>query len=736
MRGVNHRFELEGAALPVLDNIDLDIQPGEFVALLGPSGCGKSTLLRLVAGLEPPAEGALLADGEPIAGPSPSRIVVFQDPTLYPWRTVRNNVALGLQARGLLKTQGARVDDALQRVGLQAFGQAYPHQLSGGMAQRAALARALVNDPRILILDEPLGKLDSLTRIAMQSELVDLWQRAGFTALLVTHDVEEALFMATRIVVLSERPARIRTRSSMTCRIRVIGAIRSWRRCGIAPWRCWAWTRRGEYRGDGAGGRGGASGHAGLVAGRPGGRRRGGRARLAWASAWTLAGVAGLVALGWSRAQGLPGLLGSRAGHLALASSAALALALAAAWLWRREADTDSHDGKPARRGAVLAAGALALLALLLGQGFAWQGGESLAVAHWPFAWRYDADLPVSPHTWRRLAWAGAQMASAVLLALAAWRWRRWRIALSLAAIALGASVSWPHPRMLLTEARATSYQHSPLPFSDRELLRGAALYQAHCASCHGRARTDAACARPALAQRAGSGPVRQPAGGRAALARGAWRRRAAGPAMPAFGALSDDDIWRVLDYLRLQAYGLSGGAGMPAVPAPAVALSCRDGRAAWLTDLRGLPVRVLAQAPGASPEPQDPRLLTVALSRDGAPVADADCVATGPQAWAAYALAAGLPEDGLAGAQFMVDRRGWLRARRLPGAAPAWTSADNVCGPDGRMENARPRAWASCWALWTASPSPFPISGALRRIRPSMRVTRIVPEQAPRQKP
>ena len=171
VRGVNHRFELEGAALPVLDNIDLDIQPGEFVALLGPSGCGVHAAA-LVAGLEPPAEGALLADGEPIAGPSPSRIVVFQDPTLYPWRTVRNNVALGLQARGLLKTQGARVDDALQRVGLQAFGQAYPHQLSGGMAQRAALARALVNDPRILILDEPLGKLDSLTRIAMQSELV------------------------------------------------------------------------------------------------------------------------------------------------------------------------------------------------------------------------------------------------------------------------------------------------------------------------------------------------------------------------------------------------------------------------------------------------------------------------------------------------------------------------------------------------------------------------------------
>lgn len=210
VRGVNHRFDLDGAALPVLDDIDLEVRPGEFVALLGPSGCGKSTLLRLVAGLEPPAQGDLLADGEPIDGPSPSRIVVFQDPTLYPWRTVWHNVALGLQARGLLKTERGRVDDALQRVGLTAFGAAYPHQLSGGMAQRVALARALVNDPRILILDEPLGKLDSLTRIAMQSELVELWQRSGFTALLVTHDVEEALFMASRIIVLSERPARIK----------------------------------------------------------------------------------------------------------------------------------------------------------------------------------------------------------------------------------------------------------------------------------------------------------------------------------------------------------------------------------------------------------------------------------------------------------------------------------------------------------------------------------------------
>ena len=209
VRNVSHAFDLHGAPLPVLDNVTLRAEPGEFVALLGPSGCGKSTLLRLVAGLEPPRTGRLLADGVPITGPHPSRVVVFQDPTLYPWRTVWDNVALGLEARGILRSQRGRVDEALKLVGLDGFAKAYPHQLSGGMAQRAALARALVNDPRLLVLDEPLGKLDSLTRIAMQGELVSLWQRAGFTALLVTHDVEEALLMATRVIVFSERPARI-----------------------------------------------------------------------------------------------------------------------------------------------------------------------------------------------------------------------------------------------------------------------------------------------------------------------------------------------------------------------------------------------------------------------------------------------------------------------------------------------------------------------------------------------
>jgi NitT/TauT family transport system ATP-binding protein len=207
---VSHYFELEARPLPVLERISLSVEPGEFVAILGPSGCGKSTLLRLLAGLDSPATGTLSMDGQPIDGPDASRIIVFQDPTLYPWRTVWSNVALGLEARGLLRSYPDRVDDVLRLVGLADFPTAYPRQLSGGMSQRAALARALVNDPKLLILDEPLGQLDSLTRIAMQEELVSLWQRAGFTALLVTHDVEEAIFLANRIIVLSDRPARIR----------------------------------------------------------------------------------------------------------------------------------------------------------------------------------------------------------------------------------------------------------------------------------------------------------------------------------------------------------------------------------------------------------------------------------------------------------------------------------------------------------------------------------------------
>ncbi|HEV7322851.1 MAG TPA: ABC transporter ATP-binding protein [Ensifer sp.] len=206
---VSHSFEIGGETYPVLDDINLNIAPGEFVALLGPSGCGKSTLLRLAAGLEKPSAGALLEDGVTIAQPDPTRLLVFQDATLFPWLTVWKNVAAGLDARGVLAHEKHRVDQLLRLVRLEEFAGAYPHQLSGGMAQRVAIARALVNDPRLLLLDEPFGKLDSLTRLKMQTELLSLWKDRGFTALLVTHDVEEALLLAERVIVLSDRPARI-----------------------------------------------------------------------------------------------------------------------------------------------------------------------------------------------------------------------------------------------------------------------------------------------------------------------------------------------------------------------------------------------------------------------------------------------------------------------------------------------------------------------------------------------
>ena len=209
IEAVSHRFDLEGAPLPVLDNVSVAVEPGSFVALLGPSGCGKSTLLRLIAGLDHPAQGRITVADEIAGDPDPSRILVFQDPTLFPWRNVRANVALGLEAQGTIRSEGHRVDEAIRLVGLSGFEKAWPHQLSGGMAQRVALARALVNRPNVLLLDEPLGKLDSLTRLAMQTELVRLWQQTGLTAVLVTHDVEEALYLAQRVVIFGPRPAQV-----------------------------------------------------------------------------------------------------------------------------------------------------------------------------------------------------------------------------------------------------------------------------------------------------------------------------------------------------------------------------------------------------------------------------------------------------------------------------------------------------------------------------------------------
>jgi NitT/TauT family transport system ATP-binding protein len=206
---LSHQFVIKGTVLPVLEEISFSVEPGAFVALLGPSGCGKSTLLRIAAGLEQPAGGAILVDGRLVAGPDPARALVFQDPTLYPWRTVWRNVALGLEARGILRKRDPRVHTVLERVGLGSFAEALPHQLSGGMAQRAALARALVNEPSLLLLDEPLGQLDALTRVTLQRELLRLWEAGGFTALLVTHDVDEALYLADRVLVLSAQPGRV-----------------------------------------------------------------------------------------------------------------------------------------------------------------------------------------------------------------------------------------------------------------------------------------------------------------------------------------------------------------------------------------------------------------------------------------------------------------------------------------------------------------------------------------------
>ncbi|MDI2111993.1 ABC transporter ATP-binding protein [Commensalibacter nepenthis] len=204
---VSHSYSLDDHDLPVLEDIDLTIEPNEFVVILGPSGCGKSTLLRMVAGLEHPEQGSIKANGEEIISADPSRIVVFQDPTLFPWLTVRQNVELGFKIQK--KKDDKVISDMLEMIGLAGFDNAYPSQLSGGMAQRVALARALVNDPSVLILDEPLGKLDSLTRITMQKELVNLWQNKQFTGLMVTHDIEEALLLATRIIVMRQRPAHI-----------------------------------------------------------------------------------------------------------------------------------------------------------------------------------------------------------------------------------------------------------------------------------------------------------------------------------------------------------------------------------------------------------------------------------------------------------------------------------------------------------------------------------------------
>ena len=192
-------------ALPVLDGVDLGVAGGEFVAVLGPSGCGKSTLLRLIAGLDRPTAGEVRLGGQPVTGVDARCAVVFQEPRLLPWRNVAANVALG--ARG--RTTGTKPEALLAQVGLAGFAAAYPHQLSGGMAQRAGLARALIGDPRVLLLDEPFASLDALTRLRIHDLLAAICRERRPTVVMVTHDVDEALALADRIVIMGPRPARV-----------------------------------------------------------------------------------------------------------------------------------------------------------------------------------------------------------------------------------------------------------------------------------------------------------------------------------------------------------------------------------------------------------------------------------------------------------------------------------------------------------------------------------------------
>ncbi len=210
VKGVGKTYELNGLKIEALRDANLTVKKGEFVCLIGASGCGKSTLLRIVAGFENPTTGEALMWDKPVTGPAPDRGMVFQDYGLFPWLTVRQNIGFGPASRGLPKKVVKETSDRfVNMVGLNRFADAWPHQLSGGMKQRVAIARVLANDADMVLMDEPFGALDAMTRERLQDELLDIWQRTQLTVLFVTHSIEEAIFLADRVVVMEPGPGRI-----------------------------------------------------------------------------------------------------------------------------------------------------------------------------------------------------------------------------------------------------------------------------------------------------------------------------------------------------------------------------------------------------------------------------------------------------------------------------------------------------------------------------------------------
>ncbi len=210
IENLNKTFDVDGKTISILKGINLEIKPGEFVSIVGTSGCGKTTLLRLVVGLDSTYEGDILFNGERIHGPSLNRGIVFQDHRLLPWLKVLENVGFGLDPKINKKEQQKIIQEYIDLVGLKGFEKSYPYQLSGGMAQRAAIARSLVNCPELLALDEPLGALDAMTRMYMQQELEKIWEKEKITMIMVTHDIEEAIYLSTKIVVMSSRPGCVK----------------------------------------------------------------------------------------------------------------------------------------------------------------------------------------------------------------------------------------------------------------------------------------------------------------------------------------------------------------------------------------------------------------------------------------------------------------------------------------------------------------------------------------------